>query len=1053
MAGPAPGYEGWPTSTPTPWPGTGTVLGFLAFAAVVAIAAIAITYKRITGTWSKPWGREAIASVSCSAGGFRDCNGSLVTQNMGWRAWPARRVGCRRYPASRWQRRRRRWRRSRRLGVGRRQHDPAATLDPLVGGAGGSKRTARTRDERSGLDELRLAVLLLTQRMDQLQPRAARPRRGRADPRGEGPRGRRRKRQRSSLADDELAEEAIPERQPDSLWQRLSALFLRASTGAPPSDEVTRAALQRFLQMNPPDEGRPAAAPPAGRPAKKERGTSTASAAQTLAEATAGPVTVDRTLPPPPRPLVGSATLTRWRTSPRLHPGQWDCRVLTPQQFQNDALVLPAAIASNSQDEINGMKRWYGARGSTTGITIVDTTAKDSGSKFLLTSTVGPQLCAATVHHLGNGAPRPRSLPGEIKDDNPMPTQQAAALCLCRLTLSREFAAQELTARAMRHPQCLPALLLPSDLLSHVISTRGAISYPNEATCLILIAVADLTAMCAAPMPLGAFIMPHRGASKPQWLARPPEATSAQYWVRAAEQCTALGAHMAFRTGGTACLGLVGASAFSPLAVSPRWCIRGCPPAWNDKNLEAWILQRGFLRIQNLQRRGRNIWVCQAVAPTGPVGTTSFVFSSGISIVPAVGRQRTVTAAATAAPSRWGAPTLPCGPDATTSSAAQEVPRLVTEAGPPEQNGDAMAVDLPGAHAAPPLQASPCGLRRRISVAEMPYLDRFDVVDCGGDGDCGFTSCGRSLYHHRSALRVKGLSAHVDNTDFLPRGAVQAELRMLVAAEIRRNWDRYLFTHAPDAIQYAERIGQAGQWADSRSMCALAQAAQAQVRIWAWSADFQRWSFYIFSPWKAKAKLNPSTIWLRLRDEHYSWLRPKAGFSDEEEHDLFRTAVSKPDSLLGAGRVRLGAALGLPMTSSMSSCPASAGARRALPLAGTATDRQTRTVADVALGGHRKRSRTARTLSSQDQALSLTSLRKATNYTVNKLYVCPCAWDPAGGSAPNGMAAPAPPLFAPTGDAVRALPCRPAPQPSAACALPGLLHNLPRRTNRSMHIA
>ena len=177
-----------------------------------------------------------------------------------------------------------------------------------------------------------------------------------------------------------------------------------------------------------------------------------------------------------------------------------------------------------------------------------------------------------------------------------------------------------------------------------------------------------------------------------------------------------------------------------------------------------------------------------------------------------------------------------------TSSAAQEVPRLVTKPGPPEQNeqnGDAMAVDLPGAHVAPPLQASSCGLRRRISVAEMPYLDRFDVVDCGGDGDCGFTSCGRSLYHHRSALRVKGLSAHVDNTDFLPRGVVQAELRMLVAAEIRRNWDRYLFTHAPEAIQFAERIGQAGQWADSRSMCALAQAAQAQVRIWAWSADFQ----------------------------------------------------------------------------------------------------------------------------------------------------------------------------------------------------------------------
>ena len=200
---------------------------------------------------------------------------------------------------------------------------------------------------------------------------------------------------------------------------------------------------------------------PAGRPAKKERGTPAAPIAQTFAEAAARPPGAGRTTPTSARLQTGPAALTKWRTSPRLHPGQWDCRVLTPQQFQSDALALPAAIASNSLDEINGMKRWYGARGSTTGITIVDTTALESSSKFCLTSTVGPQLRAASLHHLGTGAPRPRSLPGEIKDDNPMPTQQPAALCLCRHTLSREFASQELTAKAMRHPQCLPALLLP----------------------------------------------------------------------------------------------------------------------------------------------------------------------------------------------------------------------------------------------------------------------------------------------------------------------------------------------------------------------------------------------------------------------------------------------------------------------------------------------------------------------------------------------------------------------------------------------------------------
>ena len=74
-----------------------------------------------------------------------------------------------------------------------------------------------------------------------------------------------------------------------------------------------------------------------------------------------------------------------------------------------------------------------------------------------------------------------------------------------------------------------------------------------------------------------------------------------------------------------------------------------------------------------MQRRGRDIWACQAVAPTDPVGITTFVFSSGISIAPAVGRQRVNEAAGTAVQSCWGAPTIPHGPDAPIGAVAQEV--------------------------------------------------------------------------------------------------------------------------------------------------------------------------------------------------------------------------------------------------------------------------------------------------------------------------------------------------------------------------------------------
>ena len=122
------------------------------------------------------------------------------------------------------------------------------------------------------------------------------------------------------------------------------------------------------------------------------------------------------------------------------------------------------------------------------------------------------------------------------------------------------------------------------------------------------------------------------------------------------------------------------------------------------------------------------------MAPTGPVGTTTFVFSSGIRIAPAVGRQRTLQAAGSAVQSCWGAPALPSGPDAPIGSVVQEVPRLDTEVPHPGQDPATMAVALALGHDAP-LSAPPSGLRRLVSQAEMPFLDRFDVVDCGGDGD------------------------------------------------------------------------------------------------------------------------------------------------------------------------------------------------------------------------------------------------------------------------------------------------------------------------------
>ncbi|MFM7980409.1 MAG: hypothetical protein ACKPKO_13935, partial [Candidatus Fonsibacter sp.] len=51
-----------------------------------------------------------------------------------------------------------------------------------------------------------------------------------------------------------------------------------------------------------------------------------------------------------------------------------------------------------------------------------------------------------------------------------------------------------------------------------------------------------------------------------------------------------------------------------------------------------------------------------------------------------------------------------------------------------------MLVDSGSQREAPEMVDAPTSQRRRVCVQQMPYVDRFEVVDCGGGGDCGFTT-------------------------------------------------------------------------------------------------------------------------------------------------------------------------------------------------------------------------------------------------------------------------------------------------------------------------
>ena len=64
-------------------------------------------------------------------------------------------------------------------------------------------------------------------------------------------------------------------------------------------------------------------------------------------------------------------------------------------------------------------------------------------------------------------------------------------------------------------------------------------------------------------------------------------------------------------------------------------------------------------------------------------------------------------------------------------------------------------------------------------------------------------------------------------------------------------------TYTPeDAKPIATRVATAGEWADSISLAALAQATNAEFRIWGWSQAENRWKFYILGP-RLKKPTNP----------------------------------------------------------------------------------------------------------------------------------------------------------------------------------------------------
>ena len=158
------------------------------------------------------------------------------------------------------------------------------------------------------------------------------------------------------------------------------------------------------------------------------------------------------------------------------------------------------------------------------------------------------------------------------------------------------------------------------------------------------------------------------------------------------------------------------------------------------------------------------------------------------------------------------------------------------------------------------------GQKALAQQLRFPHYEHFSVVDCGGQGDCAYLSIAAGLAH------LVGKTP--DPVDLVPKGKLQAYLRCQAAKELRTSAADYNLIGRADSI--ASRVAEAGFWADSVSLLALATAIQAEFRIWTWDRKLSRWQLFVLGSKVGKKKKAKSDkiVWLQLMDHHYQWLRP-----------------------------------------------------------------------------------------------------------------------------------------------------------------------------------
>ena len=151
-----------------------------------------------------------------------------------------------------------------------------------------------------------------------------------------------------------------------------------------------------------------------------------------------------------------------------------------------------------------------------------------------------------------------------------------------------------------------------------------------------------------------------------------------------------------------------------------------------------------------------------------------------------------------------------------------------------------MTDDDKGKRTAPAESEQPPNKAAKNGEQEPPFTAHYTPIECGGEGDCFYTSTACSLNHTSGRKSVPP-------QELRPKGKYQASLRTAAAKEMRNNRSKYpimdTIKEGQTVPTTADNVAKAGTWAESTAILALANASNIDFRIWAFEEFLAEMAF------------------------------------------------------------------------------------------------------------------------------------------------------------------------------------------------------------------